>query len=100
MGGSLYSSYSGNQACLGNALSLRNWLVEHGVAIDYVSPLVVIPGWNVNYGRNAAKEIRDPRNLPPYLMKEPKKLDEQQCTEIADIIDAHCRSMDFDTVGF
>lgn len=84
----------------GNALSLRNWLVEHGVAIDYVSPLVVIPGWNVHYCQNAAMEIRDPRNLPSYLIKERKKLTEEQSMKIADVIDAHCRSMNFDTVGF
>lgn len=79
------------------AASLRDWLREQGCRIDYVEPLVVIPGWTVTYKKDSSRQVRDPSNIVAWINALPKneKFAEQQET-ICEVIDAQCRELRFD----
>ena len=80
----------------GQAAALRDRLRGEGVGPGFVEPMVVLPGWNVGYGKNADMKIRDPRNVVALLSKQATTMSEQEVEEIAKVLEQWCRVLRFD----
>ena len=61
-----------------------------------VESLVVIPGWVVTYGKDAARNIRDPHNVVAFLDKQEQSLNQTEVATIAGKLEAWCRVLKFD----
>ena len=73
---------------------LRDWLRSKGIAIDYVNPVVVFPGWIVSYLKDASQSIRDPRNLAAWL-EEMDAVSVPRTSLITAALEKHCRELEF-----
>jgi hypothetical protein len=80
----------------GQALSLRNLLRTENIAIEFVRPLVVLPGWIVNYPKGASEEIRDPRNVAAWMKKLEPVLSPDEVSTISAVLEKLCRNLCFD----
>ena len=78
------------------ALSLRNLLRTENIPIDFVQPLVVLPGWIVNYPKGASTEIRDPRNAAAWMKKLTPILSPDEVSAISAVLEKLCRNLCFD----
>lgn len=80
----------------GQALSLRNLLRTEKIAIDFVQPVVVLPGWLVNYPKGASMEIRDPRNVAAWIKMLKPMLSPEDVSAISQVLEKRCRNLCFD----
>jgi hypothetical protein len=80
----------------GRAAALRDWFRSKGVAVDFVQPLVVLPGWKVNYTKGSTERIRDPRNIGSWIRSFPDCCPEKRQREAVDALEARCRSLSFE----
>jgi hypothetical protein len=80
----------------GQALSLRNFLRTENVRIEYVQPVVVLPGWIVSYPKGASPEIRDPRNVAAWMKKLEPILAPETVNAISTVLEKRCRNLCFD----
>jgi hypothetical protein len=80
----------------GQALSLRNLLRTKNILINFVQPVVVLPGWIVNYPKGASPEIRDPRNLASWIKRLEPVLSIAQVEAISAVLEQRCRNLCFD----
>ena len=80
----------------GQALSLRNLLRAESISIDFVRPVVVLPGWIVTYPKGASEEIRDPRNVAAWMKRLEPVLSPDKVTAISTVLEKHCRNLCFD----
>ncbi len=80
----------------GQAFSLRNLLRAENISVDFVQPVVVLPGWIVNYPKGASTEIRDPRNVAAWMRKLEPVLSLDKVSAISAVLEKICRNLCFD----
>lgn len=69
---------------------------EAEVSVKSVELLVVLPGWTVRYGKDADRQIRDPRNVAAFLEGRKSVMDEAAIGKVAAKLEAWCRVLRFD----
>lgn len=80
----------------GVARALQVRCNEAGAAVKFVEPLVVLPGWGVSYGKDANRQIRDPRNVVAFLEGRERVMDEAAVERVAAKLEEWCRVLRFD----
>ena len=79
------------------AVALRDVLRDAGIRIDFVHPLVVLPGWTVSYPKGASENIRDPRNVVAWLKSLPfRDVSPKDRDAITLVLEKRCRNLRFD----
>ncbi|MCH7224644.1 nuclease-related domain-containing protein [Haloferula sp. A504] len=64
--------------------------------VKFVEPLVVLPGWTVNYPKGAAPQIRDPRNVVAFLEGRERVMDDAAVEKVAAKLEEWCRVLRFE----
>lgn len=80
----------------GAARALQARCNDDGAAVKFVEPLVVLPGWNVKYLRDADMKIRDPRNVVAFLEGREQVMDATGVERVAAKLEEWCRVLRFD----
>ncbi len=80
----------------GFARALQMRCNEAGAPVRFVEPLVVLPGWKVNYPRGASHQIRDPRNVVAFLESREPVMDGAAIDKVAAKLEEWCRVLRFE----